>query len=409
MTPPCLGCGAPLHRTVVDLGSTPLANSYVAPADLGAPEPTYPLHVRVCDACLLVQVEDTVPREALFSDYAYFSSYSDSWLHHAATFVDQAVDRLGLGRTSHVVEVASNDGYLLRNFVARDVPCLGIEPAANVAEAATAIGVPTMVEFFDLDLARSLVASGRDADLVVANNVLAHNADINGFVGGLRAVLRPDGVVAIEAPHLLRLMESVQFDTIYHEHFFYFSLHALERVFARHDLRVFDVEELSTHGGSLRVWACATGASHRTEASVDRVLAAERAASLHVPESYAGFAARVDDCRTSVRDFLRRAAADGRRVVAYGAAAKGNTLLNVCGVTRDDIAYVVDRSPHKQGRLLPGSHLAVKAPEAVFEDRPDELFLLAWNLRDEITASMAGIREWGGRFVVPVPVVEVVA
>jgi SAM-dependent methyltransferase len=407
MNPSCLGCGAPLHRTVVDLGSTPLANSYVAADRVDEPEATYPLHVRVCDECLLVQVEDTVPREALFSDYAYFSSFSDSWLRHAAAFVDSAVERLGLGPDSHVIEVASNDGYLLRNVVDRGIPCLGIEPAANIAEASRALGIETLVEFFGTDLARELAASGRGADLVVANNVLAHNADINGFVGGLRAVLRPGGVVSIEAPHLLRLLESVQFDTIYHEHFFYFSLHALQRAFARHDLRVFDVEELTTHGGSLRVWACATDDARTTEPSVDRVLADERTAQLQVPAGYAGFADRVERCRASLRAFLHDAAAEGRRVVAYGAAAKGNTLLNVCGVTRADIEYVVDRSPHKQGRHLPGSLLPVRSPDAVFEDHPDELLLLAWNLQTEIMDAMAGIRDWGGRFVTPVPEVEV--
>jgi hypothetical protein len=402
----CLACGAPLARTFVDLGATPLANAYREPGST-APEPSYPLHVKVCDACLLVQIDELVAREELFSDYAYFSSYSDSWLAHCRAYVGAAAGRLGLGPDSFVVEVASNDGYLLREVVAAGIPCLGVEPAANVAEVAVAHGVDTLVEFFDVDLARRLTAERGHADLVIANNVLAHNADINGFVGGLAEMAGPQGAISVEAPHLLRLVAEVQFDTIYHEHVFYLSLHAMRSVLARHGLEVFDVDELATHGGSLRYWAARTGSGHATTPAVERVLAAERAAGLDRPEGYAGFAPRVDACRASLRSHLDTARVAGRTVVGYGAAAKGNTLLNVCGVTAADLAYVVDRSPHKQGRLLPGSHIPVRAPEDVFADRPDELLLLAWNLRDEIMATMAGIRAWGGRFVTPVPLVEV--
>jgi SAM-dependent methyltransferase len=406
----CMGCGTVLSRSFVDLGSTPLANAYLDAAGLAIAraggEPTFPLHVRVCDDCLLVQIDELVPREAMFSDYAYFSSYSDSWLAHSRAYVDRVVRRLGLGAESLVIEVASNDGYLLREVDARGVPSLGIEPAANVAEVARASGIDTLVEFFDIDLARRLVAEGRRADLLVANNVLAHNADINAFVGGMAEVLAPRGVVTVEAPHLLRLVEDVQFDTIYHEHVFYLSLHAMERVFERHGLVVFDVDVLTTHGGSLRYWACRPGTAP-IGPSVGAVLAAERAAGLHRPEGYDGFAPRVAACRSSLRSHLDAARERGERVVGYGAAAKGNTLLNVCGVTDRDLAYVVDRSPHKQDRFLPGSHLPVRAPEVVFDDRPDELLLLAWNLRDEIMSAMAGIRSWGGRFATPVPLVEV--
>jgi len=408
--PACLSCGARLTATLLDLGSQPLANSYLAPEQAAAgDEPRYPLHARVCGACLLVQVEPVVPPEAIFSDYAYFSSYSTSWLQHAAGYARVVTDRLGLGADSLVVEVASNDGYLLRSFVEAGVPVLGVEPAANVAEVAVAAGVRTDVAFFGRAHAARILERDGAADLVVANNVLAHVPDLEDFVGGLHDVLRPRGVLTVEVPHLLRMLAGTEFDTIYHEHLCYFSLLAARDVLARRGLRVFDVEELPTHGGSLRLWASREGAADAwpETTAVARVLDAERAAGLDDLAGYAGFAGRVEVLLAELRRFLDGARETGQRVAAYGAAAKGNTLLNAAGATTADVAYVVDRNPHKQGRLLPGSRLPILAPEHVATDRPDYLLVLPWNLREEITTQMAGVREWGCRFVVPVPRLEV--
>jgi SAM-dependent methyltransferase len=405
--PTCLGCGAPLTRTLVDLGLQPLANAYV-PLGQTAPEPRYPLHARVCDACLLVQVDRVVPPEAIFSDYAYFSSFSESWLAHARAYVGMAIARFGLGPQSQVVEIASNDGYLLQYMVAAGVPSRGVEPAANVAEAARARGVPTEVAFFGLETARRLVAEGRAADLVVAKNVLAHVPRIDDFTAGIAALLKPEGVHTVEFPHLLNLIEQTQFDTIYHEHFSYLSLLAVEAVFARQGLRVFDVEALPTHGGSLRVYACRRGAAHARTAAVDRMLEQERAAGLDRPQGYAGFEAKVQAVRAGFLTFLAAEKAAGRRVAAYGAAAKGNTFLNYCGVGPDDIAFVVDRNPAKQNTLLPGSRIPVLAPEAIAAEKPMSVVILPWNLKAEIVAQMAGIRAWGGRFVTAIPRLEIV-
>jgi SAM-dependent methyltransferase len=411
--PICRSCGAPLSHTFVDLGEQPLSNAFLTREQLEAgDDPRYPLHARVCEECLLVQVDEVVPPEAIFSDdYAYFSSYSQSWLDHAARYADEAAARVGLDPSSLVIEVASNDGYLLRNFVAAGVPVLGVEPAANVAEVAVEAGIPTDVEFFGALHANAIRERGLSADLVVANNVFAHVPGLNDFSAGLAAVLKPEGVVTIEVQHLLRLIERVEFDTIYHEHFYYFSLLAGRAVLARAGLRVFDVEELPTHGGSLRMWVSLEGASATwpETPAVERVLEAERAAGLDSLDAYAAFAPEVARVLEELRAFLRDARRDGSRVAGYGAAAKGNTLLNSAGVGTDDVAYVVDRSPHKQGLFLPGSHLPVFDPEHVRDDRPDYLLLLAWNLRDEITEQMAHVREWGCRFVVPVPRLEVVA
>jgi SAM-dependent methyltransferase len=404
--PACRSCGTPLRQTFIDLGEQPLSNSFLTPEQLEAgDDPRYPLHVRICSECLLVQADQVVPPEAIFTDYAYFSSYSQSWLDHASRFTKAATERLGLGPFSLVVEIASNDGYLLRNFVAAGIPVLGVEPAANVAEVALAAGIPTDVAFFGREHAQAIRDRGPGADLVVANNVLAHVPALNDFVAGLAAVLKPEGVVSIEVPHLLRMLEQVEFDTIYHEHLCYFSLLSARDVLARGGLRVFDVEELSTHGGSLRLWA-SLDARPETDA-VERVLAAERAARLDSLDGYASFAPRVARLLEELRAFLREARDEGRRVAAYAAAAKGNTLLNSAGVTTDESEYVVDRSPHKQGLFLPGSHLPIFDPEHVRSERPDYLLLLAWNLRDEIVEQMAYVREWGCRFVVPVPRLEV--
>ena len=408
MTPvSCRLCGAGVTRTFVDLGSTPLANAYLRPDQLDQPEPRYPLHTLVCDACLLVQLEALVTPDELFSDYAYFSSYSDSWVEHARRFAESARATLGLGPESLVVEVASNDGYLLQHFVAAGVPVLGIEPAENVAEVAVARGVRTESAFFGRATAEGLVERGLVADLVVANNVFAHVPDLDDFVAGFATVLKPTGVVSIEVPHLLRLIEEVQFDTIYHEHFSYFSLLTAERALARHGLAVFDVEQLPTHGGSLRIWSAPAGAGRAETERLAQVRRLESIAGLDRIETYAGFGARVERVREGVLAFLAEARATGRTVVAYGAAAKGNTLLNYCGITTADVEYVADRSREKQGRLLPGSHLPVEAPEHIFETRPDYVVILPWNLRKEISSQLGAIRDWGGQFVTFVPDVAV--
>jgi hypothetical protein len=354
-----------------------------------------------------VQVEDAVPAEAIFSDYAYFSSYSESWVAHARAYAGAMAARFGLGAGRLVIEIASNDGYLLRHFRDLGIPVLGVEPAANVARAAEALGVPTEVAFFGVATARRLAAAGRAADLMAANNVLAHVPDINDFVGGVPLLLKPQGVWTIEFPHLLNLLNDVQFDTIYHEHYSYLSLLFIERLMARHGLRVFDVEHLPTHGGSLRVFVCHRDADHREAAGLRETRAQESEAGMDRLATYADFEPRVRAIRERTLDFLRAAKAKGRSVVAYGAAAKGNTFLNYCGIGTDLIAYVVDRNPAKQGRLLPGSRLPIHDPARVFETKPDYLMILPWNLSAEISGQMAGIRDWGGKFVTAVPAIKV--
>jgi hypothetical protein len=399
----CRFCAAPLRQTLVDLGSTPLANSYVDPAHAPAQDPAYPLCARVCGECFLVQVEDAVPAEAIFSDYAYFSSYSSTWVEHARAYTEAMRARFGLGAASLVIEIASNDGYLLRHFVAAAVPVLGVEPAANVAKAAEALGVATEVAFFGTATARRLRAAGHQADLMAANNVLAHVPDINDFVAGVPLLLKPAGVWTIEFPHLLNLLHQVQFDTIYHEHYSYLSLLFIERLMARHGLRVFDVEPLPTHGGSLRVFVCHQEAEHAAAPGLHAVRAQEAAAGLDRLATYAGFAPRVRLIRDRTLEFLRQAKAAGQSVVAYGAAAKGNTFLNHCGIGTELIAYAVDRNPAKQNHLLPGSRLPIHDPERIFATRPDYVMILPWNLAAEVSEQMAGIRAWGGRFVTAVP------
>jgi len=408
----CRSCGAPLRHTFIDLGVQPLANSFLTQEQVerGA-ERRFPLHARVCSDCLLVQVDQAVPPEEIFSDYAYFSSYSETWLEHAARFAALARERIGLNGDSLVLEIASNDGYLLRSFVSAGVPVLGVEPAANVAEVAVQAGISTEVAFFGREFADRLAARSALADLLVANNVLAHVPELDDFISALARVLKPEGVLSIEVPHLLRMIERTEFDTIYHEHFSYFSLLSARDALARRGLRIFDVDELETHGGSLRIWASRDDAAARwpETAAVTRVLEDELAAGLGTLDGYAGFASRVERVLGELRGFLAEAKADGSRVAAYGAAAKGNTLLNAAEVTTDDIAYVVDRSPHKQGRFLPGSHLPILEPDHVRRDKPAYLLLLPWNLKDEITSQMADVREWGCRFVIPVPRLELVA
>ena len=404
----CRFCGAPLENVFIDLGASPLANSYLEPDDLGRPEPYFPLTVYTCSKCLLVQLPEAERPEEIFSDYAYFSSFSDSWVAHARAYAEMARERFRLGGDSKVVEVASNDGYLLRHFAEAGVPVLGIEPAANVAEAARELGIPTRVEFFGEAVGKALAAEGEAADLLVGNNVLAHVPNLNDFVAGLAAALKPSGVLTMEFPHLLRLIEENQFDTIYHEHYSYFSLLTVREVFAAHGLELFDVEEVPTHGGSLRIFAQRNGTGERSIGEAVEALAErERAAGLGDLATYGTYAPRVEKVKRDLLRFLLAAQEDGRAVVGYGAPAKGNTLLNYCGVRPDLLPYTVDVSPHKQGRYLPGVRIPIHAPELLFDTRPDYVLILPWNIRREITEKMAGIREWGGRFVVAVPELEV--
>jgi SAM-dependent methyltransferase len=407
-TTACRSCGSPLRRTLVDLGEQPLANSYLTADELAAgTERRYPLIARVCDECWLVQVDDVVAAEEIFSEYAYFSSYSTSWVEHARRFAERAVRELDLGSESLVVEVASNDGYLLRHFADLGVPVLGIEPAANVAKAAHDAGIPTEVQFCGAATADALTSTHGRADLVVANNVMAHVPDLNDFVAGLSTLLAPEGLLSVEVHSLLQLLQATAFDTIYHEHFSYFSVLAASPALERSGLRLVGVEQLPTHGGSIRLWGAHAGSSHPVDASVAAAIDAERHAGLDRADAYQDFSERVDEVRTRLRVFLDRARADTRSVVAYGAAAKGNTLLNACNVTSDDITYVVDRNEYKQGRFLPGSHLEIRDPGEVEVTKPDFLVILPWNLSEEITEQMRVIAGWGGRFVVPIPSVEV--
>lgn len=405
--PACQGCGARLTTTLVDLGMQPLANSYVPADRAGQPEPVFPLHARVCDRCLLVQVEAVARPEDIFVDYAYFSSFSESWLAHCRAYAEAMTERFGLGGDSQVVEIASNDGYLLQYFVARGIRVLGIEPAANVAAAAVDRGVPTEVAFFGEATARRLAAAGKAADLLAAKNVLAHVPDINDFVAGVRLLLKEDGVFTVEFPHLLNLLKQVQFDTIYHEHFTYLSMLAVRTIFERHGLTIFDVEKQPTHGGSLRVFAARKETAPAAGPNVAAVLDEEIAAGLDRPEGYAGFEKRVRAVRAGLLAFLDRAKAAGETVAAYGAAAKGNTLLNYCGVTLDRIPFAVDRNPAKQGKLLPGSRIPVHPVDALLEARPDHVLILPWNLTDEVIPQLPQVFGWGGDFVTAIPEIRI--
>jgi SAM-dependent methyltransferase len=404
--PTCRSCGTKLEETFVDLGMSPFANSLLEPEKEHVMEPFYPLHVFVCSHCYLVQLEEFETPKQIFSEYLYFSSFSDAWLEHCSRYADAMIERLKLGPSSKVVEVASNDGYLLQFFFRKGVSVFGIEPAANVARAAIEKGIPTEIAFFGKRIAKSLCAA-HSADLIVANNVLAHVTDINDFVGGLKILLRAEGTITLEFPHLLRMIEGREFDTIYHEHFSYLSLIAVEPIFARNDLALFDVEELPTHGGSLRIYAAHAEENRSPQPGLQKVRSNELTMGLDRVGTYRRFAATAIDAKCEILDFFVKAHRAGARIAGYAAAAKGNTLLNYCGISKGLMDYVVDRSPHKQGRILPGSHLPIFAPERVFETKPDYLFILAWNLRAEIETQMQGIRGWGGRFVVPIPKLEV--
>jgi len=394
--------------TFVDLGMSPLCESYLPAERLDDPETFYPLHVRLCDECLLVQLPAYVPGEDIFSDYAYFSSYSDSWVAHAKRYADEMAWRLNLTSDSLVTEVASNDGYLLQHFHAAGIPVLGIEPAGNVARAAEEKGIRTVVRFVGPDTGPAISAVHGRADLVAANNVFAHVPDITGFAVGLRALVKDTGLVTLEFPHLLRLIERRQYDTIYHEHYSYLSLHTAGRALATAGLRVVDVDELGTHGGSLRVHARPAETAGEPEERVKAVLAAEEAAGLHTVAGHEGFAGAVLKIKSDLLGFLLAAKAEGKTVAGYGAPGKGNTLLNHCGIRSDLLAYTVDRSPHKQGMFLPGTHIPIYAPERIAETRPDYVLVLPWNLRNEISEQLAYVRSWGGRLVFPIPALEVV-
>jgi hypothetical protein len=404
----CRLCGENLTNTFVDLGMSPLCESYVPEERLDEAETFYPLHVRVCGSCLLVQLPAYVPGEDIFSDYAYFSSYSDSWVEHAKRYADAMVDQLGLASGSLVTEVASNDGYLLQHFVAKGVPVLGVEPAANVAEAARSRGVRTVVEFLGPDTGRMIAEQYGPADLVAGNNVFAHVPDIRGFAAGLRALVKETGLVTLEFPHLLRLIERRQYDTIYHEHYSYLSLLTASRALLTAGLRVVDVDELSTHGGSLRVYARPEESAGEPSTRVKEVLDEEASAGLDTVAGHAGFAGEVLKIKSDLLAFLLDAAGEGRSVAGYGAPGKGNTLLNHCGIRSDLLSYTVDRSPFKQGKFLPGTHIPIYGPERLAETRPDYILVLPWNLKDEISRQLDYVRSWGGRLVFPIPTLEIV-
>jgi SAM-dependent methyltransferase len=404
----CLFCSVPLRKTFVDLGMHPLCESYVSGDKLNQMEPFYPLHVYVCEKCFLVQLHEYVSPTDIFTEYAYFSSYADSWVQHAKRYTDMIVDRLKLTANSFVVELASNDGYLLQHFVAKGIPVLGIEPAANVAEVARKKNVPTLVKFFGRQSASELIAESGRADLVLGNNVLAQVPNINDFVAGIKLLLAPHGVATIEFPHLMKLMEENQFDTIYHEHFFYFSLMSAERIFAAHGLILFDVEELPTHGGSLRIYGHhAEDKTHSVTERYCELVQREKAAGVECLDTYATFAEKVRETKRKLLEFLIEAKRKGKTIAGYGAPGKGNTLLNYCGVRSDFVDYTVDRNPYKQGKFLPGTHIPIFPPEKIRETKPDYLLILPWNFKDEIMDQVNYIREWGGQFVVPIPEVRI--
>ncbi|HMN29759.1 MAG TPA: class I SAM-dependent methyltransferase [Caldilineaceae bacterium] len=404
----CRFCAAPLQHTFVDLGMSPLCESYLPLEQLNCMEPFYPLHVYVCQECFLVQLEEYVSPEHIFTEYAYFSSYADTWLQHAKRYTEQMVSRFGLNGGSHVVEVASNDGYLLQYFVEKKIPALGIEPAANVAKVAIEKGVPTLVEFFGVNCARRLAAEGKQADLLLGNNVLAQVPDLNDFVAGLKILLKPQGVITIEFPHLMRLVAENQFDTIYHEHFSYFSLITAEKIFAAHGLTLFDVEELPTHGGSLRIYARhADNTSQPLLPALLELRNREEQAGITDLAYYRAFDEQVKATKRKLLAFLIQAKQAGKTIVGYGAPGKGNTLLNYCGIRSDFLDFTVDRNPYKQGKFLPGTHIPIYEPDRIKQAQPDYVLILPWNFKDEIMQQLSSIRAWGGQFVVPIPEVTV--
>ena len=404
----CMFCGTPLHATFVDLGMSPLCESYISREQLNQMESFYPLHAYVCETCFLVQLDEYVSPEKIFTEYAYFSSYSDSWVQHMKKYTDMIIERFSLGRRNFVVEIASNDGYLLQHFVARSIPVLGIEPAANIAKVAIEKGVPTLVKFFGEKVARQLAMEGKQADLVAGANVLAQVPDVNDFVRGIKILLKSRGVVTIEFPHLMRLIEENQFDTIYHEHYSYFSFLTVERIFAAHGISLFDVEEVPTHGGSLRIYGChADGSSYPIGPRVSELRTREVQRGFNRLERYSTFTEQVKETKRKLLEFLIRAKREGKSIAGYGAPGKGNTLLNYCGIRTDFIDYTVDRNPYKQGKFLPGTHIPIYSPEKINDTKPDYVLILPWNFKDEIMAQMSHIRKWGGQFLTPIPEVNV--
>lgn len=404
----CMFCGTPLQHTFVDLGMSPLCESYISVEKLNQMEPFYPLHAYVCEKCFLVQLDEYVSPEDIFSEYAYFSSYSDSWVEHAKNYTDMIVNRLALDKRSYVVELASNDGYLLQHFVRKGIPCLGIEPAANTARVAEEKGVSSLVKFFGRVTARELAQQGKHTDLMIGNNVLAQVPDVNDFVAGIKILLKPQGVVTMEFPHLMRLMEGNQFDTIYHEHFSYFSFLAVEQIFAAHGLKLFDVEEIPTHGGSLRIYGCpAEDTSKLVGTSVMELRSREESEGFTRLEHYSNFTDKVKETKRKLLEFLIATKRQGKTIAGYGAPGKGNTLLNYCGIRTDFLDYTVDRNSYKQGKFLPGTHIPIHHPDRIRETRPDFILILPWNVRDEIMKQLSYIRGWGGKFVVPIPEVRV--
>jgi hypothetical protein len=404
----CRFCGAILRHTFVDLGMSPLCESYVKADQLNSMEPFYPLHVYVCEHCFLVQLQEYVAPDHIFQEYAYFSSYSESWLQHARIYTDMMVERFKLHGGSQVIEIASNDGYLLQYFVARGIPVLGIEPAINVAEVAIEKGIATVTKFLGEQVARELTNEGKRADLLIGNNVLAQVPDLNSFVDGMKILLAPQGVITMEFPHLMRLIEENQFDTIYHEHFSYFSFVTVEKILTAHGLTIFDVEELPTHGGSLRIYACHVEDTGKPIGkSVEELRAREQATGFISLKSYLSFAEKVKETKRKLLDFLIRAKREGKSIAGYGAPGKGNTLLNYCGIRTDFIDYTVDRNPYKQGKFLPGTHIPVFHPDKIRETRPDYVLILPWNIKDEIVKQMLYIREWSGQFIIPIPEISI--
>jgi SAM-dependent methyltransferase len=400
----CRFCQADLNYTFVDLGMSPLCESYVSAEHFNEMEPFYPLHVYVCDRCFLVQLDQYVSVEDIFTEYAYFSSYADSWVRHAKDYTHKIIDRLKLSSESFVAELASNDGYLLQHFVSAGIPVLGIEPAKNVAKVAVSKGVPTITEFFGVKLASQLAADGKLCDLVIGNNVLAQVPDLNDFVAGMKILLKPGGVITMEFPHLMRLMQENQFDTIYHEHFSYFSWIATEKIFSRHGMRLFDVDEIPTHGGSLRIYAChSDDKSNMLSEKAAQLKSRELEYGLDKLATYDSFAEGVRETKRKLLDFLIRAKREGKTIVGYGAPGKGNTLLNYCGIRTDFLDYTVDRNPYKQGKYLPGTRIPIFHPNKIAETKPDYVLILPWNFREEIVAQTSHIASWGGQHLVPIP------
>lgn len=405
----CRFCHNQLKYKFLSLGLSPFSNSFLTQEHLKEEEPFYPLEAYVCDNCFLVQVDEFEKPENIFGEYAYFSSYSDTWLKHAEKYVSKMLSDFSINRDSSVIEIASNDGYLLQYFVAAGIPVLGIEPARNVAEVAISKGIPTEVLFFGTKTARRLADEGKQADLILGNNVLAHVPALNDFVLGLKILLKAEGFITMEFPHLMRLMDDRQFDTIYHEHFSYFSLLTAERIFSHHGLKIFDVEQLPTHGGSLRIYAAhKENRKRKTCDSVERLKQKEKDAGYLNIKFYLGFQSEVEKIKEQVLEFLNKVKAQKKSIVGYGAAAKGNTLLNYCGIKQDTIEYVADRNPYKQKRYLPGSHILIEAPEKIRQTKPDYIFILPWNIKEEIMEQLSFVREWGGKFVVPIPQVTVI-